>query len=482
MAEDNHLGRLLALLVLTFIICCSFYYFPDYIAGLKLKRVDLFSDLRSHQPEYIVDSLDLSAQYDSTFSIDSAALQRMAEEKANMDSAALALRDSLYKALYAVEGADSLGIRIEDYSVGHIGLKKFFTALRNSESDGRVVRIGVLGDSFIEGDIFVADLRAELQRAFGGKGVGFVPISSVAAQYRPTIRVESEGWKTWSLLNDSTQRYVMSCMLFEVEENDATIDIKKGTKYPELQSGRSLKLIYCTDKPAKLVFLCNDMTDSIAVSLQPSDTITQYVYDNGNVMENVAIHLSEAKGFKALGFAIEEDKGVVVDNFSVRGNSGLILEHLDKESCNRLNNIRPYDLLIMQYGLNVANDSVMQYGWYGKRMETVVNHVRNCFPSADILILGVSDRSMQDNGKFKTMPSVISLLYSQRRMAKRAGLPFWNTFGAMGGENSMVEYVDKNWASKDYTHLGFGGGRELARILFEALMKEKDFYDEAEKE
>ena len=137
-------------------------------------------------------------------------------------------------------------------------------------------------------------------------------------------------------------------------------------------------------------------------------------------------------------------------------------------------------MIILQYGLNVANDSVMQYGWYGKRMEAVAHHIKCCFPTADILILGVSDRSTQENGTFYTMPSVLSLLYTQRQMAKRSGLPFWNTFGAMGGYNSMVAYVEKNWASKDYTHLSFGGGRELARILKEALMKEKEFYDEAE--
>ena len=38
-----------------------------------------------------------------------------------------------------------------------------------------------------------------------------------------------------------------------------------------------------------------------------------------------------------------------------------------------------------------------------------------------------------------------------------------------------------NWASKDYTHLSFRGGREIADALLKALLSEKDFYDEAEK-
>ena len=110
------------------------------------------------------------------------------------------------------------------------------------------------------------------------------------------------------------------------------------------------------------------------------------------------LHFSQAKGLKALGVALENDNGVVVDNFSVRGNSGLALERLDSVRCRQFNQIRPYDMIILQYGLNVANDSVMQYGWYGKRMEAVAHHIKRCFPTADILILGVSDRSTQENG------------------------------------------------------------------------------------
>ena len=159
----------------------------------------------------------------------------------------------------------------------------------------------------------------------------------------------------------------------------------------------------------------------------------------------------------------------------------MILDRLDSLSCLALDSIRPYDLIILQYGLNVANDDVIQYGWYGTRMVQVVKHLRNCFPRADILMLSVSDRSRQENGGFETMPAVLALLHAQRKAAKQAGIPFWNLFGAMGGENSMVRYVENNWASKDYTHLSFRGGKEIAEALMRALMQEKEFYDEAEK-
>lgn len=481
MDKDNQLNRLLALLFLTFVFCCLLYYLPDRMAGFSLKRVDLFSDLRASGPELPLDSLSQMWLKEDTMVVDSTALQQQAVEKAGIDSATLALRDSLYKALYAVAGADSAGTRIEDYSVGHVGLHRFFAALRDRADLGRPVRVAFLGDSFIEGDILVADFRSALQQRFGGRGVGFVPITSVAAQYRPTVKIASEGWKTWSMLTKpDSLPYTLSGMTFEAEAGEPTVTLEAANRYPELDSASCLKLIYERNVATRLCLTVNGRTDSLMTALPPTDSVRQYVY-NGPV-HKAEMRFRNTEGFRALGVVMEDSVGVSVDNYSLRGNSGMLLELLDSASCRALNRIHTYDLIVLQYGLNIANDSILQYGWYGRRMEKAIRQVRQCFPTADVLLMGVSDRSRMENGTFCTMPSVLALLHAQRQTAKRAGIPFWNTFGAMGGNNSMVRYVEKNWASKDYTHLGFGGGRELARVLVEAILAEMEFYEEAERQ
>lgn len=481
MDKDNQLNRLLALLFLTFVFCCLLYYLPDRMAGFSLKRVDLFSDLRASGPELPLDSLSQMWLKEDTMVVDSTALQQQAVEKAGIDSATLALRDSLYKALYAVAGADSAGTRIEDYSVGHVGLHRFFAALRDRADLGRPVRVAFLGDSFIEGDILVADFRSALQQRFGGRGVGFVPITSVAAQYRPTVKIASEGWKTWSMLTKpDSLPYTLSGMTFEAEVGEPTVTLEAANRYPELDSASCLKLIYERNVATRLCLTVNGRTDSLMTALPPTDSVRQYVY-NGPV-HKAEMRFRNTEGFRALGVVMEDSVGVSVDNYSLRGNSGMLLEQLDSASCRALNRIHTYDLIVLQYGLNIANDSILQYGWYGRRMEKAIRKVRQCFPTADVLLMGVSDRSRVENGTFCTMPSVLALLHAQRQTAKRAGIPFWNTFGAMGGNNSMVRYVEKNWASKDYTHLGFGGGRELARVLVEAILAEMEFYEEAERQ
>lgn len=479
MNKDSHLNRLLILLLLTLGMCLGLYYLPDRLFGYPVKKVDLLSDIRIKPATPGLDSLRRQLEQPDSLVLDSIALRDSLYTAAGMDSVALVLRDSLYKKLSAWQEADSAGTHIEDYSLGHIGLKHFFAALNKRGEMDRPVRVAFLGDSFIEGDILVADFRSGLQKRFGGRGVGFVPVTSVAAQFRPTVEQHAKGWKTWSMLTDHTQRYTLSGMTFEAREEKASLSVRNSKRYPELPTISSLKLIYERNEQTRMQLICNGGTDTLQAVLPPASEITQYE-QTGNFTE-ADFSFSEAKGFYALGVALEDSEGVVVDNFSLRGNSGMILERLDTNACRVFGRIRPYDLIILQYGLNVVTDSVMKYSWYGNRMVKVIRHIQRCFPEADLLLLGVSDRSRQREGTFETMPAVLALLHTQRQIAKQTGIPFWNVFGAMGGENSMVRYVQNNWASKDYTHLGFRGGKEIAEALLKALLSEKEFYDEAEK-
>ena len=436
------------------------YSLPDTLFGYKIKKVDLLSDFKVKEEKLSLDSLKQQLEQADTLQVDSVALRDSIMRSAGIDSAALALRDSLYKAVYAVQGADSLGAHIEDYSLGHIGLQRFFAALKNSRELNRPVRVAFLGDSFIEGDIMVADFRSGMQKEFGGRGVGFVPVTSVAAQFRPTVEQRASGWTTWSMLTDHEHGYTLSGMMFEANEENASIHVKTTKRYPELQTFSSLKLIYEQNKNTEMRLVCNASADTLQEMLPATSIVTQYELEG--MFTEADFTFKNTPEFRALGVA-------------------MVLERLDVSRCQALNKIRPYDLIVLQYGLNVVSDNVMNYGWYSSRMVKVINHIQLCFPEADILMLGVSDRSRQDDGEFETMPAVLALLHAQRQAAKKAGVPFWNVFGAMGGGNSMVRFVELNWASKDYTHLSFRGGREIADALLKALLSEKDFYDEAEK-
>ncbi|MDR2775157.1 MAG: hypothetical protein LBC19_10540 [Tannerella sp.] len=521
--RKNYANRFSAILSVALIVNLGLYRLPDSIFGLKIKKVDLLSDIRKpiegdtdNVPVILTDDENAylsvtSGNQDIMPTADipvSPAIQPSVppeaqppllspgstDEQSPGSSDHQATNDTVTDVFDRetninqqntssnASGNDNntdylSNTQIEDFSPDHTGLSRFFSALNRVNHLGRPVRIAFLGDSFIEGDILVADFRAKMQERFGGRGVGFIPITSNVAQYRPTIKQSADGWETYSIIKNRNIKYVLSGLIFEPKSNKASIRFQTVDIYPELEEVSSIKFIYSNNKNTGL--LLKSDTDTSYHELPPTESVTQYEI-KGKFTKG-SMHFRNIAGLKAIGVAFEDNRGVVVDNFSLRGNSGIILSELDDESCRELQRIRPYDLIVMQYGLNVASDSIRGYGWYRNRMVSVIEHMQYCFPGADILILGVSDRSHKNNGAYSTMPAVLSLLRAQRQTARETEVTFWSIFAAMGGRNSMIKYVNSNWASKDYTHLSFRGGKEIARALFDAIITEKDFYDDDER-
>ena len=50
---------------------------------------------------------------------------------------------------------------------------------------------------------------------------------------------------------------------------------------------------------------------------------------------------------------------------------------------------------------------------------------------------------------------------------------------AMQRKGGMTEFVNQNWAGKDYTHINYAGGREIARELYYAFLQGAQNYSRA---
>ena len=86
------------------------------------------------------------------------------------------------------------------------------------------------------------------------------------------------------------------------------------------------------------------------------------------------------------------------------------------------------------------------------------------------MVMGVSDRSQRGEQGIVPMTSAEDLTAAQREAAERCGVAFWNTYEAMQRLGGMTHFVAEGWAGKDYTHINYAGGREIARSLYHALL------------
>src|SRR5690606_32346027 len=179
------------------------------------------------------------------------------------------------------------------------------------------------------------------------------------------------------------------------------------------------------------------------------------------------------------GASFENGTGVYVDNFSMRGNSGIGLYSIPLKMMKDFNNYQDYKLIVLQYGLNVVGTDSARYNWYAARMITVIEKIKQAFPEASILLLSVSDRATNETGELKTISTIPALRNAQRYIAQKTGIAFWDLFEAMGGEDSIIKFADSNpaLAAKDYTHLTFKGGRKLGIRLVNSLLFEMEKYE-----
>jgi hypothetical protein len=369
----------------------------------------------------------------------------------------------------------------EDYSENSDGLDNFFKALDSKSK--KTVRVAFFGDSYIEGDIFSADLRSNLQSQYGGKGVGFMPLSSQTASFRKTIKHSFSGWNSQSII-DSKDYSIIGISGYGFRPDKGAWTKYSGVKMPHLEFVEQANLIYyLPEGNASLSYRINNEKESRTVDLKPSSKIARYDITADSIGTIQFNFLSDNRNLHVYGVSLQDKSGVVVDNFSLRGSPGTTLKLLPENTLKQTDSLLGYDLIILQYGLNVMSANRKNYSTYQKGMQETVEHLKKCFPHSSILLLSVGDRSMNRNGEYVTMPGVSAMVSCQQAVCVETGIVFWNLFEAMGGSGSMVEMVKTKppKASKDYTHLNFEGGKYLGEILFKSIMFEKKRYNKVGK-
>lgn len=375
---------------------------------------------------------------------------------------------------------------IEDYSDSTLrGMSPFYEALNRASSDSvpsgdGLVRIAVFGDSFIEADILTADLREMLQKRFGGCGVGFVTITSMTSGYRPTVRHSFGGWSSHSVTDSiyfDKKKQGISGHYF-IPRQGATVELRGQNKYASLLDTCQRASIFFYNKDSVHLAVRVNREAEQKHSFASSGGLQQMRVDGRIGAVRWTVDRADSTLF--YGLAMDGKKGIILDNFSLRGSSGLSLRGVSQQMMKQFNEQRPYDLIILEYGLNVATERGRNYDNYQKGLLTAIEHLKNSFPQAGLLLLSVGDRDYKtENGDLRTMPGVKNLIRYQQNIAAKSGIAFWNMFEAMGGEGSMAKLVHAkpSMANYDYTHINFRGGKHLAGLLYETLMYGKEQYD-----
>jgi lysophospholipase L1-like esterase len=354
-------------------------------------------------------------------------------------------------------------------------LDKLLNRLLLAKDKKSKVRIAWYGDSFTDGDILVSDLRDTLQSLYGGNGVGFVPITSEIAGFRQSVIHSFGGWSTASILNMPVPGHLGINGFRYTPDSGNYVFYKGSTHFKHTSSFNTFRLFYTSSFKQKAHIVIN-RKDRRVIEMPASDFPAMITVQSDTIRQVLAsLNLG---GINCFGASLEDETGIYIDNFAIKGNSGLGLQAIPEKNLAAFDSLLHYDLIVLQFGLNVSNSPTQDFTGYMKGMNRLINKLKEAFPQTPILLLSVSDRSKRQQGQFVTMPVIPLLIQAQEKIAYDNKLLFWNLFEAMGGENSMAGFANSKpaLANKDYTHLNFAGGRKVGLAFARSFIHEVDTY------
>lgn len=446
----------------------QFPTFKELFTSDNTKTVDI--------SEILENQIDIDTVKDLTLLIDSITNDTI---KANADK--------LIKSIVRMSFKDS------DKSV----LYSFFKKLKNISSS-ELIRIMHYGDSQIEGDRITSFLRSKLQNKHGGMGPGLLPAVQPYDFTFAITQTSSDNWKRYPIYGrkDTNVRHtkygVLAAMSrFAPIQNDSvlndsviyesSINFKKSNiSYSNTKKFRSFKMYYGNNKKSVFAELYKGEELLKSDSLKPTEGLGIFSHTLADYTEEITLKLKGKDSPDIYGIALDDTKGIAVDNIGLRGSSGTIFTKMDRANLKQMYNTLNVQLLILQFGGNVMPyiKDKEQCDRYGRYFYSQLAALKSMIPGISIIVIGPSDMSMKKKDIFVTYDYLEDVRDALKDATFKAGGAYWDMYEAMGGKNSMPSWVnaDPPLAAPDYTHFSPKGAKVVANMFYNALIIEYKEY------
>jgi lysophospholipase L1-like esterase len=340
------------------------------------------------------------------------------------------------------------------------------------------VGVAFYGDSLLTSDYLTAQVRQVLQGRFGDGGHGFVLLGKPWRWYKHEgLRLgASDTWRVRPLTSDPVPdgMYGLGGVAFELTG---------------LGTGRAWIATVDDGEPAPRVSRFD-----LSYLEQPRGGSFELVLD-GAVVERVATAAAVKRAahrvrettpgpariqiktvgdgpVRVFGVVLESGApGVVVDSLAINGARASAMMRYDLDHWRAELRHRDPELLVLMMGANEGANKWLVLGEYKRHLAEVLRFLRESLPGRSYLVVGPldqADREPDGSLASKKMPRLLS--EAQREVALAAGWAFFDTWTAMGGENSMAKWVNRGMGGSDLIHPTEHGARRIGNWLAEALL------------
>lgn len=374
-------------------------------------------------------------------------------------------------------------IKIHNYSKDSVfALDNFFEALYAIEThkDKKLIRVAHYGDSQIEGDRITLYIRKKFHKQFGGGGPGFIPVQDILNP--PAYSKEtSDNWTRYTMFHDIyvNNKYGYGGLVFRfssLKNNDSSI--KKA--YISVSSNKygnynKATLLWGNAQvPCKVTTTINGVVHEDKLPVQEGFGTLVHQFNAG--MPIVRYDFSTTKSPDIYGICLDDSTGVQVDNFALRGHGGQGIFKMSADYLRTQYKALNTKLIILEYGGNgipyvTGEESAAQFEAFFYDMAMFMKKAN---PQASILLIGTADMAHKVEGNYQSYKGLRMAVNAQKRACQRAGIAFWNLFEVMGGEGSIIDWVNEKppLAASDFIHFSEKGCALVAELFYDALMNE----------
>lgn len=415
--------------------------------------------------------------------------------------------------LIALEDANADDTRMFFPNENRDALDSFFEALFRTKETKEQVRIIHYGDSQIEEDRISSYIRKELQGRFGGGGLGMVSARPISATISSS-HIYSNNWRRYtafSLTGEplSSNRYGTMGITCKYHGNVSEKDFPKFEKdsvpidsdlpkeeFVFMDRNKGYVTLRPTDKNNPNLFqfdrvrvFLGDVQENVQLSVVSNSGNFQeniiagldykgYNFDFKSAPASVSVTFSGGSSPEIYGISLESSFGVVVDNVPMRGASGTNFVKFQQTIAKLMFADLNPKLIIMQFGGNAVPSLSGAKGaeYYGKQLTNSIKFIRKFCPEVAVLFVGPADMAKNVDGELKTYPVIETLIKELKKVCVENNAAYFDMYRAMGGKNSMVQWVNKGWAATDYIHFNRRGSEKMAEIMYKYLMLEYELF------
>lgn len=360
---------------------------------------------------------------------------------------------------------------------------ELFEMMQNAKANKKIIRIMHYGDSQIEVDRITDILRQNMQEEFGGSGPGLIP----AIQTIPSRSVSQDytgDLKRFTVYGSSTdrashRRYGIMGLVNELN-GQATINFRtRAEAYSNAKEFSKIRLIVGHNS-AGFKASCSAGGQNLGQKTidTPISGVSILTWNTDKPVKNGTIQLQGVADI--YGITLDGSSGISIDNIPMRGCSGTIFTGIDSLSlANAYSNIDT-KLIILEFGGNIMPQisSEQKAEWFGEQIAKQIQYLKRVHPNSLILFIGPSDMSKNIKGSKQTWPYLVEVKNAIKKATLENGAAFWDMFDAMGGTNSMPEWVKAQpaLATTDYIHFTPLGANKISEMLHSSIMNEYEIF------